>query len=199
METTLEKISRLKDRLKALKKADSALQVFGANYHKYRSSKPMTEKEVLAFERQHAITLPEDYRTFLLTVERGGAGPYYGLFPPTDYSHELENVKSDFLSLPFPHQEAWPFAEDSMDQSILDEEHKYFGNFWVQGAMRLCPFGCGAIIVLVITGKARGQIWMDDRPNDYGVVPIANDFLTWYEEWLERSFIELQNMQKRRP
>jgi hypothetical protein len=199
MENPLEKISRLKARLEALESADSAFQVFGANYHKYHTGTPMTDEEVLAFEKQHAIALPLEYRTFLLTMERGGAGPYYGLFPPIGYRDELENVRSDFLSRPFPHQEPWELAEDSMDQSVLDEEHKYFGNYWVQGSMRLCHFGCGAYCLLVVTGSARGQIWIDYRSSDNGIFPLTNDFLTWYEEWLERSFTELKKIQKRLP
>jgi hypothetical protein len=199
METTLEKISRLKARLDALRVADSAFQAFGAGYHQYQTGTPMTDEEVLAFEERHAIVLPEEYRTFLLTVEREGAGPYYGLYPPTSYSYELENVKSNFLSLPFPHEEPWEVAEDTLDQSALDEEHQYFGNYWVQGAMRLCHFGCGAYCILVVTGQARGQIWLDDRSSDGGIFPLANDFLTWYEQWLERSFTELKKLQTRQP
>jgi hypothetical protein len=197
METTLEKISRLKARLEALREADSAFQVFGARFHKYHTDTPMTEEEVLAFEKQHAIVLPEDYRTFLLTVEREGAGPYYGLYPPTNYRYELENIKSNCLSLPFPHQEPWNEDEDIMDQSAQDEEHKYFGNYWIQGAMDLCNYGCGAYCLLVVTGKVRGQIWMDYRSSGNGIYPIAKDFLTWYEEWLEQSFIELKKIQMR--
>lgn len=196
METTLEKISKLKARLDELREADSAFQVFGAESHRYHTSIPMTEEEVLAFEKQHEIVLPEEYRTFLLTMEREGAGPYYGLYPPTGYSYELENVKSNFLSLPFPHQEPWIVAEDDMDQSVLDEEHNYFGNYWVQGAMGLCHYGCGVYFLLVVTGQVCGQIWADDRVSDGGVYPIAKDFLTWYEEWLEQSFTELREIQK---
>ena len=155
----------------------------------------MTDEEVLAFEKQHAIALPEEYRTFLLTMERGGAGPYYGLISPTGSCDDLEHVSSGFLSLSFPHQEAWNLAEDS----ILADEHAYFGNNWVQGSMRLCNYGCGAYCILVVTGQARGQIWLDYRSGDQGIFPIANDFLTWYEQWLERSFTELKKLQIRQP
>lgn len=199
IETILEKTSRLKARLDALRVADSAFQVFGAESHKYQMDTPMTDEEVQVFEERHAIVLPEEYRTFLLTIGRGGAGPYYGLYPPTGYSYELENVKSNFLSLPFPHKEAWKLVEDDLDHSALDEEHRYFGNYWVQGAMGLCHFGCGAYCLLVVTGHVRGQIWLDYRSSDNGIFPIASDFLSWYEQWLERSFTELKKLQNRQP
>ncbi|MGW1404160.1 SMI1/KNR4 family protein [Streptomyces sp. NPDC002405] len=39
----------------------------------------MDEARIAAFESEHAITLPEPYRQFLLHIGGSGAAPFYGL------------------------------------------------------------------------------------------------------------------------
>ncbi|GCE31176.1 hypothetical protein KDA_66600 [Dictyobacter alpinus] len=152
---------------------------------------PLTADEVSAFEQKHSIILPEDYRNFLRFIGNGGAGPYYGLLPLHMYNWELDTVQDHFLTLPFPHQAAWRPNSGTIDKEALDENHTYFGNYWVQGTMRICHFGCGVYILLVVSGPKRGTIWFDDRTSDYGIYPAECDFLTWYETWLDDS---LQNL-----
>ena len=44
---------------------------------------------------------------------------------------------------------------------------------------------------LVVTGENAGEVWFDNRSNDYGLTPIKyrgpRAFLAWYEGWLDRS------------
>ena len=71
--------SRIKDTLASLEVARP--RVFGADSHNFRVNPILSEADVLAFEQGHLVTLPEDFRHFLINVGNGGAGPFYGVFP----------------------------------------------------------------------------------------------------------------------
>lgn len=179
-------------RLAAIRVADPGLQRFGASRHQHRLGPTLSEADVAAFEAQHRVTLPENYRTFLLEVGNGGAGPHYGLFPlhgegMRDVDRE-ERFRAGHLATPFPHTQAW---NPDYDVPVLGRsgpvdrmtEDEYFDERWTTGSLIVAEFGCGAFHRLVITGTARGQVWFDDRAADNGLVPEA-DFHAWYEAWV---------------
>ena len=55
-------------------------QPFGVESHGFRRRRRLTERQAAAFERRHAVTLPPEYRAFVIGVTNGGAGPAYGLY-----------------------------------------------------------------------------------------------------------------------
>ncbi|MFM7405668.1 MAG: SMI1/KNR4 family protein [Cuspidothrix sp.] len=75
--------------------------VFGSQKHKYYLNPCLTAAEIIAFEQRHQITLPEDYRNFLMYVGNGGAGPHYGLFP---LEHSVREVQEKMIEVP---EEYW--------------------------------------------------------------------------------------------
>jgi hypothetical protein len=96
------KIVATLDRIRAL---DCECRLFGAGDHGYRLNPPATDEVVRAFEIQHGLNLPADYRSFLMEIGNGGAGPSYGLLPlgsPGEYKY-----KTGDLGKPFPHSAAW--------------------------------------------------------------------------------------------
>jgi hypothetical protein len=124
------------------------------------------------------VRLPDSYRDFLLKVGDGGAGPGYGLYrldgtlmrqPRLDDWHRLDG----FLTTPFPHRAYWN-----------DNSDDYASPWHAAGALPIGTLGCTMDMILVITGPARGQVWMDDRGADGGLIPDS-DFQTWYRGWLE--------------
>lgn len=186
-------MQQLKNKLSLLVSLDNDYKNFGSESHRYQFNSCLTQSEVQAFEAKYNITLPEDYRNFLLEIGNGGAGPGYGLF-------KLEEALEEAINKPFPLKEAW---------NDLDLEGKtYISRSWSQGTITIATYGCGIDALLVITGEQREKIWIDDRCSDGGIYPCslgfcdyfhgsepeefssedqALSFYVWYEDWLDRS------------
>jgi hypothetical protein len=158
-----------------LRKADRWHRVFGASHHKYRLGKPLALAELTAFESSCGVRLPEDYRSFLLTVGNGGAGPKYGLEP-------LQSGRRD-LSRPFP----FTGATDEMSDEELDA---YGGCDDYPGILELCHYGCNIYAYLVANGPTCGTIWVG-REDFY---PTGLSFSDWYRDWAEQSLQRLENL-----
>jgi hypothetical protein len=73
--------SDVRPRLAELARRTEAAKIFGAVSHAWASEPPLTAGELAELESQLGAELPAEYRSFLLEVSRGGAGPAYGLFP----------------------------------------------------------------------------------------------------------------------
>ncbi|MET9324492.1 SMI1/KNR4 family protein [Streptomyces sp. NPDC003038] len=67
--------------MQALIAAPAGDRVFGAIGHKFFLEDPLTSAELAGLEGQMGVSLPGDYRDFLLHVGAGGAGPSYGVCP----------------------------------------------------------------------------------------------------------------------
>lgn len=201
-----KQISQIKDKLNRLKEADQDYEIFGSHYHEYNLNPTKSEEELVKFETENQIKLPEEYREFLLYVGNGGAGPYYGL-EPLENGREVDLDYIDGkdlidLSKPFPFTEHWnvDFEEINDDNYEEIEEQKnenYYDNKFVNGLLRISNFGCGVRMNIVVNGKEKGNIWVDDRVNGNGIFPdpycnITDriTFLDWYELWLDISLKE---------
>ncbi|MGW6130894.1 SMI1/KNR4 family protein [Cellulomonas sp. NPDC055163] len=68
-----------RERVHRLRAADRDLRGFGAASHRLVLAPALTEAQVDDAERRLGIRFPEEYRSFLLEVGSGGAGPGYGL------------------------------------------------------------------------------------------------------------------------
>ncbi|MFF2306114.1 hypothetical protein ACFVVP_26900 [Streptomyces sp. NPDC058128] len=71
----------VRDRVLALAAVPGSGKVFGARAHGFELDAPLTAAEVADLEVWLDVDLPEDYRSFLLHVGAGGAGPAYGILP----------------------------------------------------------------------------------------------------------------------
>jgi hypothetical protein len=181
--------------------------IFEVSGHRFTLNTPLSEAELLAFEGQHAIRLPMDYRRFLLELGNGGAGPYYGVFPLGSYDGPSGRVKpwGDFvgrLAEPFAFHESWNdltgLPEDALaDRNEADYERRldafekrYWNSSVMNGAFPICEVGCALRIWLVVSGGETGNVWHDYRADYGGIAPVLMrggghaTFGAWYTEWL---------------
>ena len=97
-----------------------------------RLNPPLTEEEILAFEKCHAIALPGEFRDFLRYVGNGGEGPFCDLFPlgKIDHNFDLRQwQKNDDLvgdpSQPFRFETAWNDLTGMPEDGLIDSESEY--------------------------------------------------------------------------
>jgi hypothetical protein len=133
---------------------DMRRRVFGAFRHDYRFNAPLSMKRVEKFERDHKVSLPTPYRRFITELGDGGAGPYYGIVPLAP--------KALHLLKPFPYTK----PAKRVDAEIME------ANAPVPGALRIAEYGCAIHIMLVVRGKAKGQVWWDAR-HESGAAPVT--------------------------
>lgn len=197
-------IERVRQKLFKLKNDTRRLLIFGSSNHQYKILPTKSESQLQEFENKYKIKLPDGYREFLKSIGNGIAGPYYGLEPlESTLFSDLDYKKIDDLIDPtkeFPLTEKWNLNFDDIaeEEYFIKKDEEYFEKKWSNGLLRISNFGCGVSINLVVNGAEYGNIWIDDRCNDGGIYPDKNvdddariDFLSWYENWLDKSLKEI--------
>jgi len=168
----LEKLAQVRER---------GLSCFGSEAHHFRLNAPLSNDEIVRFETEHDIRLPDDYRAFLEHAGNGGAGPFYGIYPLKKWddfaSWVLEDVPERFLVLPCPlHPDLEPTA-DWMEK--LDGVSPY------QGTLALGTQGCTYASLLIVSGPYAGRVVYVEAGDQPPYMMYENDFLSWYERWLD--------------
>jgi hypothetical protein len=191
------RISGISEKLKAAKAKD--VWPFGAEEHRFCLEPVVTEPEVADFEALWRIQLPAEYREFITRISNGGAGPAYGLFPLDEtLSNRGTKLPADFLLSPFPYQTLYNPYEDpnlaeywerSRNGKVTKDEYEGRKLNEITGTLVLCHEGCGYLHLLVVSGAARGQMWLDATVSDGGYVPLGVGFLDWYERWLDSALV----------
>ncbi len=202
----------VRDRVAALGTQPACNGVFGALWHRWALDEPLTEEELAGLEGQIGVRLPEDYRTFLLRVAAGGAGPAYGLFPVrrAQSRWRWEGDGADLADLsalaePFPEQGPDPRSLDDLQAQRPEEEDfdeiedfddaiEAWDERWdalmfapgrTVGAVVISHLGCARREWLIISGVHRGTIWSDDRADDVDLAPCldANGKPVTFARW----------------
>ena len=210
-----EQLQRIQQKLSQAKAADKDLQVFGASSHKYHLNPPLTEAEVLVFEKKYGVRLPECYRAFMLTIGDAKAkksdfiaGPYYGLYAfgtqvddllyegseiylkaPCALSSDMTKEEWEALSDPLlmSEEEDEDFEEDEEEGYVIEVEDNYFAERAkvFGGLLPLGSQGCTYEHALVLNGKYAGRVVNVDLDLAQPKFAFETNFLDWYERYLD--------------
>ena len=205
-----EQLQRIQQKLAQAKAADKDLEVFGASSHKYHLNPPVTEAEVLAFEKKYGVSLPEDYRAFVQTIGDANAqkletmaGPYYGLSAfgtqVDDLLYEGSEIylKAPCALSPDMTQEEWESLSDPLltdeeeddeeEGYVIEVEDKYFAERAkvFGGLLPLGSQGCTYYQALVLNGKYAGRVVNVDLDLAQPKFAFETNFLDWYERYLD--------------
>ncbi|MFG2776166.1 SMI1/KNR4 family protein [Streptomyces sp. NPDC048350] len=192
----------VRQRVEALGASPQSSEVFGALGHEWVLEEPLGHAELAELEEQIQVRLPEEFRSFLVHVGAGGAGPAYGVFPVRRVQGRwrwegdgAELADLSRLAEPFPEQgpdpklleklaAEQPGEEDFEETEEFDDAIEAWDERWdgvmfnpdrTVGAIVLSTRGCALRDWLVLTGPHRGTMWSDDRADEADLAPRLND------------------------
>lgn len=189
----MQKLERIKIKISQAKEKDRKHEIFGADEHKYELYAPVSVEEVIRFEEQHRITLPEGYKSFMTTIGNdgpghyGGAGPYYGIYPLGDFGYMEPSAK--YMSQPCVidstlTNEKWKALtafEEKLEHDDVEYDRQY--DLLFSGLMFIGTQGCNFQTMLILNGADAGRVVYIDQDLQQ---PIMKEmFLDWYENWLD--------------
>ncbi|MFE0137003.1 SMI1/KNR4 family protein [Streptomyces sp. NPDC059037] len=211
----------VRERVLALRAAPNRGSVFGAYHgrygHGFELTPVLTEEQVRAAERRHGFDFPAEYRSFLLEVGAGGAGPDYGLLPVRPPQPQEASVNAAPPLLPAPCPDPLPFRPErtqeldahecaepqraaySDEEAFLrdyrswDARHDELHEALTEGTLCISEQGCAYYTLLAVTGPERGTMWDDVRAAGEGVLPVRHKdkervtFAEWYLHWLDHT------------
>ncbi|MDR1083923.1 MAG: SMI1/KNR4 family protein [Deltaproteobacteria bacterium] len=207
-------LDRYQNKLDRLKKLDPDQTIFGAESHEYRQNPPLPPEKLASFESQFGLSLPEDYREYLLKVADGGLGPFYGLYSlgggdeePPDYSKPFGLSAEENLRLFDVYAEIdrrlkayGPAMDADLETELFEKYFRELSRDTDCGFVYLCTEGCGMYNILIVNGPAHGTVWFHDLANDAGIFPLTSPvtgkplgFGEWLEIWLDTSISSLSD------
>jgi hypothetical protein len=203
--TALDRIAENWKQLRSLPRSGSPGGLSG-DQPGMAAPEPMEETILQGIEQEFEVSLPEEYRSFLLKFGDGRVGP--GTMRTVREGLSCASKRTFPLSSPVLGSGAFSYQELSSEQQQGELEALF--RAWdaipkEDGVARLCDYGGGIYGVLVLNGPYRGRVWMLQADTGYygpfgGSEPLHDEsvtiswnpsdhprdysFLEWYESWL---------------
>ena len=176
--------------LEKAKKADFEFKVFGADKHRYKLNPTVSMGEVLKWEEDFNIKLPDDYVYFLTQIGNGGAGPYYGLYSLDElrqqqYYKRQDNKQNPIIDASLSKEKWNELMEqlDSADDDMYEEIEQYINT----GVVIIGTQGCTYDNLLMCNGSETGKIVYIDwnLEGEYPPFLTRMSFFEWYIGFFE--------------
>jgi hypothetical protein len=171
---------------------------------------PLSEKEVTEAEAELGITLPGDYRDYLL--RQGASGTVRGLYrSPAGWGWQGDRETNyGLLATAFPHPGSYRDYEADLDgREPLEGSFPDFDAYqaawrsWdaecemlqerkASGAVFIQENGCGFFTLLIVAGPYRGTMWFDARATCDQILPLnLGGRVVSFTDWLGRNSMDL--------
>ncbi len=141
-------------------------------------------QDVEYFEKKFELKLPEDYRSFVLNIANGIDDTKKETSPliKTNFVDDLIQLDDESFnpSIEFPIVSRTKKLVNGFHYDQLTN-----GNVWLKSTK------CGRGIILIVKGKAKGQIWGECLSRDsevfpwYEEIPLENNFNRWINDELD--------------
>jgi hypothetical protein len=175
------RLGRIADKLAAARAMPELRKAFGVDAHRFVLGPPLPADAVADFEARHGVTLPPAYRSFLLELGDGGAGPGCGLRRLADSCAEA--CRRSHLALASPYLPGPRYLND-WEQRYEDPPDR--DREFLRGTLEIAGHGCTLGTRLIVTGPARGRLFNLDNDGPVGPYVLEDiDLLAWYERWLD--------------
>jgi hypothetical protein len=200
-------LERIADKIATLRQADPGFLIPESEFHRYRMNPTLPRQDLLAFERREGCTVPVPLAEFLMRLGNGGFGPGDGLLRLevsaaryfTHFDPELAEDKGR-LARPFPHRQAWEPSAVKAPGHRRKDCNSYPAQVRGTVAVAVVDNGTGddRLILLVVNGRERGHLWVDDRRRGNGIYPLFRrgpwSFLAWYEQALDAILAQIDRL-----
>ena len=184
----MEKIDIIKGKVMRLKQLLSEKSQYVKTIENFQYL-PLEESNLEAFEKKHQVILPTGFRNYLLQIGNGGLGPDYGIYPMPS-TQNLEGINQPWVDPNAYNAMGEDDFGTSLGQTLIKASRK--------GILYISDRGGGFSTFLVITGPNSGEVWYDKTVTDEGFALAAEDFLLWYEDWVDRSIEDAKKEMKER-
>ena len=173
----------LKNKISLIKELDTT--------NNYSFSEKAFLDDVLIFENKYELKLPKDFKDFVTKVANGIKDNEFNnmIFDETNFKNYFADLDDASHN---------PYIEFPVTERTKDGTNGFDYDELTNGAIYLAGTGCGNGIMLIIKGKASGQVWLDELASNSEVFPWQEDFSSWINSKLDKIIKELNaNEQKK--